>query len=85
MKKITDDILQIPIKISKGHVEIDKKNVAARLSSLLAGKQANKSSQFLSHLVDLVSPSQTAPSPTTSPFPWESIKNQKGEKNEFNK
>lgn len=67
-------ILQIPFHTSKGKLEIDKKKLTARISSLLAQTHGGEKGKLLGNILDMVlsEKGEPYPQPTTQPFPWES-------------
>lgn len=69
----SDYLLQIPIKGRKGHVEIDKKRAAGRISALVAQLHGDPKAKLLGNVLEAAMSNQfdpTPPAPTTQPFPW---------------
>lgn len=66
-------ILQVPLSIKKGKVEVDKKKVAARIASLLTQSHGGNKGKLLGTIFDTVlsEKGEAYPAPTTHPFPWE--------------
>ncbi|CUI16832.1 conserved putative membrane protein [Candidatus Protochlamydia naegleriophila] len=65
--------LQIPIKGRKGHIEIDKKRAAGRISALVAQLHGDPKAKLLGNVLEAAMSNQfdpTPPAPTTQPFPW---------------
>lgn len=67
-------ILQVPLSIKKGKVEVDKKKVTARIASLLTQSHGGDKGKLLGTIFDTVlsEKGEAYPAPTTQPFPWES-------------
>lgn len=66
-------MLQIPLKGTLGHVKIDKKKAAARISSLALQGQGTKGA-ILGTILDIAGGGlgdAEVPPPTTTPLPWE--------------
>lgn len=71
-----NDILQIPLHISKGKVELDKKKALARISALVGQRQLGSKGKLFGSILDMVfsdkdNHEEPFPSPTTHPFPWQ--------------
>jgi len=68
-----DYVLQIPFKIRKGHLDLDKAVFTARISALMARSHSDSQINWIGTALDIAMTKNldaTAPSPTTSPFPW---------------
>jgi hypothetical protein len=66
-------ILQIPLHIAKGKVEVDKKQVATRVSSLIAQTRGGEKGKLLGNILDIIlsEKGEPYPPPTIQPFPWQ--------------
>ncbi len=66
-------ILQIPIHMKQGKVDINRQKAIARIGSLVAQTHGGTKGKIIGGLVDtfLSEKEETYPSPTTQPFPWQ--------------
>ncbi len=74
VKKLNKEyVLQIPLRFTEGTVEIDKKKIGRKISSLVAQTNGGLGGKLLGEFLDLTLPrdDEEVPPPTTQPFPWE--------------
>ncbi len=64
-------LLQIPLYMRQGKVEIDKGKATTRISALLAQTHGGDRGKILGDVLNLaLTPGESQPEPTTQPFPW---------------
>lgn len=67
-----DELIPLPFRIKKNKISIDKTELSAKLSALLAKLQGNSTTKLIGGIASLLlgDPDLKLPAPTTEPFPW---------------
>ena len=69
-----DYILQIPLKMKNGKIELDQKKAITSISALVAQSEGSSQGKIIGNILQFAnkigSPTSVTPQPTTQPLPW---------------